>query len=75
MRATISLDDDVYAYVKRYAEVHSVAMGKALSQLVRRGATAPPKTLMVNGLAIFDLPEGSETALSEQVKKLEVESR
>ena len=49
-------------------------MGKALSELARRGAEAPPKTKVVNGLVIFDLPEDSETVTSEQVKKLEADS-
>jgi len=73
MRTTISLDDDVFELVKHYAEAHSVAMGKALSELARRGATAPPKTRKVNGLVIFDLPDESETVTSKQVKRLEAE--
>jgi hypothetical protein len=50
-------------------------MGKALSELVRRGIGAPPKTRRVNGLVVFDLPEESPTVTSEQVKKLEAEGR
>ncbi len=74
MRTTVSLDDDVFEMAKRYAKAHSVAMGKALSELVRRGADAPPRTRKVNGLLIFDLPEGAEKITSEHVKRLENES-
>jgi hypothetical protein len=74
MRTTVSLDDDVFELVKRYAEARSVAMGKALSELVRRGVHAPPRTRKVNGLVIFDLPDDTETVTSEHVKKLEAES-
>lgn len=75
MRTTLSLDDDVFQLVKNYAETRSVAMGKALSELVRRGLSAPAKTRVVNGLVVFDLPEDSEPVTSEQVKKLEAEER
>ena len=43
MRTTLSLDDDVFQVLKTYAEKRSLAMGKALSELVRRGLSAPPE--------------------------------
>jgi hypothetical protein len=70
MRTTISLDDDVFQVVKNYAEARSVGMGKALSELVRRGLEAPVKTRMVNGLVVFDIPEGSGRVSAERVKEL-----
>jgi hypothetical protein len=73
MRTTLSLDDDVFQLVKRYAENRSLAMGKALSDLVRRGLSAPVKTRVVNGLVVFDIPEDSGTVTSELVKRLEAE--
>jgi hypothetical protein len=75
MRTTVSLDDDVFQVVKSYAENRSLAMGKALSELVRRGLGAPVKTRVVNGLVVFDVPEDSEPVTSEQVKRLEAEER
>jgi hypothetical protein len=75
MRTTLSLDDDVFQLVKTYAENRSVAMGKALSELVRRGLSAPPKTQVVNGLVVFDVPEDSEPVTTELVKRLEAEDR
>ena len=74
MRTTLSLDDDVFDLLKTYAEARSLAMGKAASELVRRGFAAPPKTRKMNGLVVFDLPEDSETVTSEHVKKLEAEN-
>jgi len=41
MRTTLSLDDDVFREVKAYAESRDVAIGKAVSELVRRGLHAP----------------------------------
>ena len=73
MRTTLNLDDDVLQVVKTYAENRSLAMGKALSELVRRGLTSPPKTRAINGLVVFDLSEESEPVTSELVKRLQAE--
>ena len=75
MRTTLSLDDDVFQVVKAYAENRSLAMGKAVSELVRRGLSAPVKTRVVNGLVVFDVLEGSERVTSELVKRLEAEEQ
>ena len=74
MRTTISLDDDVFDMAKRYAEARSIALGKALSELARRGAEAPVKSRNVNGLVVFDVPEDTERVTTEQIKRLEAES-
>jgi hypothetical protein len=71
MRTTLSLDDDVFQVVKVYAENRSLAIGKAVSELVRRGLNAPLKTRTVNGLVVFDVPEDADTVSSELVKRLE----
>lgn len=75
MRTTLNLDDDVFQVVKSYAEHRALGMGKALSELVRRGLSAPPKTRVVNGLVVFDVPEDSEPVTSEQVRRLEAEEQ
>jgi toxin-antitoxin system PIN domain toxin len=69
MRTTLSLDDDVIELVRSYAENRSLAIGKAVSELVRRGLAAPVKTRAVNGLVVFDVPKGTETVTSEHVKR------
>ena len=71
VRTTLSLDDDVFQVLKTYAEKRSLAMGKAVSELVRRGLNAPVKTRVINGLVVFDVPESSEPVTSELVKQLE----
>jgi len=75
MRTTLSLDDDVFQVVKTYAENRSLAMGKAVSELLRRGLSAPAKTRVANGLVVFDVPADGETVTSELVKRLEAEER
>jgi hypothetical protein len=73
MRTTLSLDDDVFREVKAYAESRDVAMGKAVSELVRRGLHAPLQTRVVNGFYVVELPPGSPPVSAEDVEKLEDE--
>jgi hypothetical protein len=73
MRTTLSLDDDVFQKIKAYAESRSVGLGKAVSELVRRGLHAPLKTRIVNGFHIVDLPPGSPAVSNEDVQKLKDE--
>jgi len=73
MRTTLSLDDDVLREVKAYAESRDVAIGKAVSELVRRGLHAPLQTRVVNGFHVVELPPGSPPISTEDVKKLQEE--
>jgi len=70
MRTTLNLDDDILAVLKEYAEHRSIALGKAASDLVRRGLTSPVQTRMAHGFCTVVLPAGSAKTTSEQVKKL-----
>jgi len=65
----VSLDDDVFQVVKNYAETRSVAMAKHSRTRPSRPRRAV-KTRVINGLVVFDLPEGSELITSERVKEL-----
>jgi hypothetical protein len=73
MRTTLSLDDDVFREAKIYAESRDLALGKALSELVRRGLQAPLQTRVINGFHVVELPPGSPTVHSEDVRKLQEE--
>jgi hypothetical protein len=73
MRTTLSLDDDVLREVKVYAESRDIALGKAVSELVRRGLRAPLRTRLVNGFQVVDLPSDSPVVTTEHVRKLETE--
>ena len=73
MRTTISLDDDIIADIKAYAQQRDVALGKAVSDLVRRGLHAPLQTRLRNGLQVVELPSGSPKVSSATVKKLEAD--
>ena len=70
MRTTLNLDDDVLELLKDYAENRSVALGKAASELVRRGLEAPVQTRMVKGFHAVVLPVNSPKVTAEKVKQL-----
>ncbi len=74
MRTTLSLDDDVHQLLHQYAESRSIPLGKAASELVRRGLTAElPIKRNKNGIYVVDLPPSSPRITSERVKELELE--
>lgn len=70
MRTTLSLDDDLLPHVKTYAESRDITVGKAVSELVRRGLHAPLRTRMVNGFHVVELPSGSAVVTSEHIQNL-----
>lgn len=74
MRTTLNLDDDVLPLVKDYAEARSIALGRAVSELLRRSLMSRRPTRFTNGLQVFDLPLDSPRVTTELVKRLEAEN-
>ncbi|MFZ0310831.1 MAG: hypothetical protein WCA76_08500 [Candidatus Sulfotelmatobacter sp.] len=70
MRTTLNLDDDVVGQLKAFAESRSMALGKAASDLMRRGLNAKVETRLVNGIHVVVLPPDSPKISSEKVKRL-----
>ena len=70
MRTTLNLDDDVLELLKDYAETRAVPLGRAASELVRRGLAAPVQTRMVHGFHAVVLPANSPKVTSPKVKRL-----
>jgi hypothetical protein len=75
MRTTINLDDDVASIVRQYAASRSLALGKAISELVRRGINATRPTRIVNGLLVVDLPPDSPRVTTSRIRELEAEEQ
>jgi len=71
MRTTLNLDDDVLQKVKDYAESRSLPVGRAVSELVRKGLCTPTPTRTVNGIQVFDIPADSPCITARRVKELE----
>lgn len=73
MRTTLSLDDDVLREIKAYAQNRDIALGEAVSELVRKGLHAPLQTRVVNNFHVVELPPGSPRVTTENVRKLQEE--
>ena len=71
VRTTVTLDDDVLALAKRQARLRGQSLGKTLSDLVRRGLTAPTAAQERDGVVMFVLPEDSPAVSTEDVRRLE----
>jgi len=70
MRTTLNLDDDVVGRLKAFAESRSMALGKAASDLMRRGLNAKVETQVVNGIDVVVLPPDSPKVSPERVRHL-----
>jgi hypothetical protein len=68
MRTTLTLDDDVLTEAARRAEVLRISLGKAVSDLARRGLQVAPAVREANGLVVFDPPKGSPAITARKVK-------
>ena len=68
MRTTITLDDDVMAEAARRAEVLRISLGKAVSDLARRGLQVAPPVREVHGLKMFDPPTDAPKITTRKVK-------
>ncbi len=70
MRTTLSLEDDAIEAIQSYARQNRLSLGKAASELVRRGARYQLGIKMLNGLPVFDVPDDFPTITTEQVREL-----
>ncbi len=70
MRTTISLEDDALEAIQAYARSHRLSLGKAASELVRRGVRYQIGTRKVNGIPVFDAPSNFPRITTERVRDL-----
>lgn len=68
MRTTLTLDDDVFGEAARRAELLRVSLGKAVSDLARRGMQVAPPMREISGLKVFDPPTGAPKITARKVK-------
>lgn len=73
MRTTITLDDDVAELSARQAKARGVSLGRAISDLIRRGLNAPTPSVVKDGLVVFSLPSDSPVVTTEAVRRIESE--
>lgn len=70
MRTTLALEDDAIEAVNAYARSHRISLGKAASELIRRGANYQLGTRKVDGLPVLDATGEFPPITSEQVRDL-----
>ena len=71
MRTTLAIDDDVLALVREYASERSVPLGRAASDLIRRGLAAPRPVRREQGLVVAALPPDSPRVTSRRARALQ----
>ena len=70
MRTTFSLEDDAVRTIRAYAKNRRLSLGRAASELIRRGARYQLRAKKVNGLPVLDAPDDFPAITSEQVREL-----
>lgn len=68
VRTTLTLDDDIMKEAAIRAKILKISLGKAVSDLARRGLKVAPPVKQVNGLILFDPPKGSPRITMRKVK-------
>lgn len=70
MRTTLSLEDDAIQAVQVYARRGKLSLGKAASELIRRGARYQLGIGERNGFPVVDVPDDFPLITSERVREL-----
>ena len=70
MRTTLALEEDASEAIQAYAKCRQVSLGKAASELIRRGARYQLRTRKVNGIPVLEAPEDFPVITSERVREL-----
>jgi len=68
MRTTITLDDDICKEAADRAKILKTSLGKAVSDLARRGLCVVPPVKRINDLVVFDPPKGAPKITMRRVK-------
>ncbi|HEY7338682.1 MAG TPA: hypothetical protein VH639_27585 [Bryobacteraceae bacterium] len=67
MRTTLNLDEEALEAVKSYAGNCEMSMGKAASELIKRGRAYRCPTRWENGFLVFAPPPGSVPKLTHKM--------
>ena len=73
MRTTLTLDDEILELVARQAKLRGVSLGKTVSDLLRRGLSAPTPSQDKGGVVVFQLPADSPRVTTDEVRRIETE--
>lgn len=64
------MEDDAVKEIRSYAKRRRVSLGKAASDLVRRGARYQPATRKLNGLPVLEAPDDFPVITNARVREL-----
>jgi len=64
------LEDDAMEAMAAYARGQRISLGKAASELIRRGSGFNLGTRRINGLPVFEVPDHFPKITSEQVRQI-----
>jgi len=70
MRTTISLENDAVEAIQAYANSHRLSLGKAASELIRRGTRYQLGIRKVTGLPVFEAPDDFPEITTAEVREL-----
>ena len=70
MRTTLTIDDDVFAEIRRIAEERDEPLGQVVSGLVRQGLRSRRTFRVVDGLPTFEVPAGAPPITADDVMRL-----
>jgi len=70
MRTTLLIADDAIKAIQAYARTNHLSLGKAASELIRRGVRYHLPIRKLNGVPVFDVPDDFPLITAERVRKL-----
>lgn len=70
MRTTLTIDDDVLAAAKQFADARGLTLGEAVSQLARATLTERRRHDTRNGIVLLPAPTGARPATLDDVNEL-----
>jgi hypothetical protein len=72
MRTTLEIDDDVMQAAREIARLKNVGVGRAISELARRGLTpeSEPRVVIENGIPVWKHGPGAIAVTNEMVRGL-----
>ena len=67
MRTTVKLDDEASEIVQLYADSRAISVSKAISELVLQAVQPKMRIKYIDGIPVFDIPQG-RTITQEEVR-------
>lgn len=70
MRTTLAIEDDALRAIRAHARDNRISLGKAASELIRRGTRYQLGIKKVNGFPVLDVPDDFPMITTQQVLEI-----